>query len=310
MLFRSGAVGGFKQMIKLAVEHATQRKQFKTRIADFEMIREKIAEMTAHTYVLESMVYMTAGLVDKKVDYSLYREMVAETTLHPHPVEPVREKDLRTKESNDQDRVNLDLPRLTDLPPDHPARRYWAERKIPVERMADAYWAGAYFRWVNDVLIPEKFTEKALARDAGALRAAPAGSTRKGRLEGVRILVAEDDAMNRVILEELLALEGARVESVGNGRLLLERFQGGPGDFDIIIADVQMPEMDGNEAARRITAQDPDMPIIGLTARVMADEQARCLASGMVAHVGKPAQMDQLIGVIRENLPLGRARPA
>ena len=150
----------------------------------------------------------------------------------------------------------------------------------------------------------------ALARDAGALRAAPASSSRKGRLEGVRILVAEDDAMNRVILEELLALEGARVESVGNGRLLLERFQGGPGDFDIIIADVQMPEMDGNEAARRITAQDPDMPIIGLTARVMADEQARCLASGMVAHVGKPAQMDQLIGVIRENLPLGRARPA
>ena len=58
-------------MIKLAVEHATQRKQFKTRIADFEMIREKISEMTAHTYVLESMVYMTAGLVDKKVDYSL-----------------------------------------------------------------------------------------------------------------------------------------------------------------------------------------------------------------------------------------------
>ncbi|HQN09265.1 MAG TPA: acyl-CoA dehydrogenase family protein [Thermoanaerobaculia bacterium] len=67
----AGAVGGCKQMIKLAVEHATQRKQFKTRIADFEMIREKISEMTAHTYVLESMVYMTAGLVDKKVDYSL-----------------------------------------------------------------------------------------------------------------------------------------------------------------------------------------------------------------------------------------------
>ena len=63
----AGAVGGCKQMIKLAVEHATQRKQFKTRIADFEMIREKIAEMTAHTYVLESMVYMTAGLVDKGV---------------------------------------------------------------------------------------------------------------------------------------------------------------------------------------------------------------------------------------------------
>jgi acyl-CoA dehydrogenase family protein 9 len=68
----AGAVGGSKAMIKLAVEHATQRKQFKTRIADFEMIRLKIARMTATTYVLESMVYLTTGLMDRDVeDYSL-----------------------------------------------------------------------------------------------------------------------------------------------------------------------------------------------------------------------------------------------
>ena len=59
-------------MLKLAVEHATQRKQFKTRIADFEMIRHKITRMAATTYALESMVYLTAGLVDKGIgDYSL-----------------------------------------------------------------------------------------------------------------------------------------------------------------------------------------------------------------------------------------------
>jgi acyl-CoA dehydrogenase family protein 9 len=68
----AGSVGGSKMMIKLAVDHATQRKQFKTRIADFEMIRHKITRMTATTYVLESMVYLTAGLVDRHVgDYSL-----------------------------------------------------------------------------------------------------------------------------------------------------------------------------------------------------------------------------------------------
>ena len=68
----AGSVGGSKMMIRLAVEHATQRKQFKTRIADFEMIRRKIGRMTATTYVLESMVYLTAGLVDRHVpDYSL-----------------------------------------------------------------------------------------------------------------------------------------------------------------------------------------------------------------------------------------------
>jgi acyl-CoA dehydrogenase family protein 9 len=68
----AGAVGGSKAMLKLAAEHATQRKQFKTRIADFEIIRHKITKMTVHTYVLESMVYLTTGLIDRySPDYSL-----------------------------------------------------------------------------------------------------------------------------------------------------------------------------------------------------------------------------------------------
>ena len=68
----AGSVGGSKMMIKLATEHATQRRQFKTRIADFEMIRQKITNMTASTYALESMVYLTTGLIDRHVvDYSL-----------------------------------------------------------------------------------------------------------------------------------------------------------------------------------------------------------------------------------------------
>ncbi len=68
----AGAVGGSKAMIKLAVEHATQRKQFKTPIANFEIIRHKITKMVANTYALESMVYLTAGLVDRYIpDYSL-----------------------------------------------------------------------------------------------------------------------------------------------------------------------------------------------------------------------------------------------
>jgi acyl-CoA dehydrogenase family protein 9 len=68
----AGAVGGSKAMIKLAAEHAVQRKQFKTRIADFEIIKNKIAKMTANTYALESMVYLTAALVDRYMpDYSL-----------------------------------------------------------------------------------------------------------------------------------------------------------------------------------------------------------------------------------------------
>ncbi len=68
----AGAVGGSRYMLRLAVEHATQRRQFKSRIADFEMIRQKIARMTANTYALEAMCYLTAGLIDREgIDYSL-----------------------------------------------------------------------------------------------------------------------------------------------------------------------------------------------------------------------------------------------
>jgi acyl-CoA dehydrogenase family member 9 len=68
----AGCVGGSKVMIRLAAEHATQRRQFATRIADFEMIRGKFARMMAHTYALESIVYLTAGLVDRGLpDYAL-----------------------------------------------------------------------------------------------------------------------------------------------------------------------------------------------------------------------------------------------
>lgn len=68
----AGCVGGSKAMIRLAAEHATQRRQFGTRIADFEMIRGKFARMVTNTYALESMVYLTSGLIDRGLpDYAL-----------------------------------------------------------------------------------------------------------------------------------------------------------------------------------------------------------------------------------------------
>ena len=68
----AGCIGGSKRMIELAAAQATQRRQFQTRIADFEMIRAKFARMVVNTYALESMVYLTAGLIDRGLDdYSL-----------------------------------------------------------------------------------------------------------------------------------------------------------------------------------------------------------------------------------------------
>src|SRR5262249_53486313 len=68
----AGCVGGSKAMIRRSAEHATQRRQFNTRIADFEMIRGKFARMLSTTYAIESLVYLTAGLVDRGLpDYAL-----------------------------------------------------------------------------------------------------------------------------------------------------------------------------------------------------------------------------------------------
>jgi PAS domain S-box-containing protein len=118
------------------------------------------------------------------------------------------------------------------------------------------------------------------------------------RLAGIRILAAEDNELNRVILEELLILEGASVTSVENGKQLLDRLRRGPAEFDVVLTDVQMPVMDGYEATRQIRYMLPELPVIGLTAHVLGDEPERCLASGMSAHVGKPAHLNSLVRII------------
>jgi CheY-like chemotaxis protein len=119
------------------------------------------------------------------------------------------------------------------------------------------------------------------------------------RLTGIRVLAAEDNAVNRLVLQETLAAEGAQLTLVGDGRALLERVQQASSKaFDVVLTDIQMPHMDGYEAATRIRALAPDLPIIGLTARAMAEERNRCLAAGMNEHVAKPIDIDLLVSVI------------
>jgi PAS domain S-box-containing protein len=124
----------------------------------------------------------------------------------------------------------------------------------------------------------------------------PAG---KERLVGLSILVAEDDEINRMVLEEMLGGEGARIGLAGNGREAIERvIQEGPEGFDVVLMDVQMPEMDGFDATRRIRQLVPHLPIIGQTAHALAEEKAHCLSCGMVDHVAKPVDLDELVTTI------------
>ena len=127
----------------------------------------------------------------------------------------------------------------------------------------------------------------------------------EGGLQGMRFLAAEDNEINAEILTELLKLEGAACEVVENGRLAVERFRSSaPGEFDMILMDVQMPLMNGHEAARAIRALDREdagrIPIIAMTANAFAEDEKAALAAGMDAHVPKPLDMELLKRTIRQ----------
>ena len=120
------------------------------------------------------------------------------------------------------------------------------------------------------------------------------------RLKGYVILAIEDNEVNRLVIEEVLAAEGAQVRCLAGGRIALARLRvEGTDAYDIVLTDIQMPEMDGYETARRIAAIDRTLPVVGLTAHAMVEERARCLAAGMVEHVAKPINVDELVAVIQ-----------
>ncbi len=120
------------------------------------------------------------------------------------------------------------------------------------------------------------------------------------RLFGLRILAAEDIEMNRIILQDILEHEGAITTFAHNGREALEQWQRAAesGGVDLVLMDIQMPEMDGYEAARHILALHPQQAIIGLTAHALEPERQRCLDAGMVGHLTKPIDPEQLIALI------------
>ncbi len=120
-------------------------------------------------------------------------------------------------------------------------------------------------------------------------------------LAGLRVLAAEDDEVNRLILAEMLSRHGAAVEFAKNGEHAVALFRAaGSAAFDVVLMDIQMPLMDGYEATRRILQLAPHMPVIGQTAHALPEDRARCLAAGMKAVVVKPIEIDLLVRAVRE----------
>jgi len=135
----------------------------------------------------------------------------------------------------------------------------------------------------------------------------PAPGSSGSRLAGLRILVAEDNAVNQLVIHAALSLEGASVKVVENGQLAVDEVARAPGAFDVVLMDVQMPVMDGLHASRAIVQLAPDLPILGQTAHALPEERDACLAAGMRATITKPIDHDWLITTIQAHLQAGAA---
>lgn len=123
-------------------------------------------------------------------------------------------------------------------------------------------------------------------------------------IAGRRLLVAEDNELNREIAVYLLQEAGAVVDQAADGKEAVEMFAASaPGTYDAVLMDVMMPELDGHAAARAIRGMDrPDaqLPIIAMTANLFDEDVEACLAAGMDAHIPKPLEAGRMIKTIAE----------
>jgi len=130
------------------------------------------------------------------------------------------------------------------------------------------------------------------------------------RLDGMRLLVVEDNLINQQVAEELLAREGAFVTVAGDGRSGVDCALAADPPFDVVLMDIQMPDMDGYQATRllRGCGRTKTLPILAMTANAMESDRAAAREAGMNDHIAKPIDLDALIAAIlfhsgREKMP-------
>ncbi|MGE4504280.1 MAG: PAS domain S-box protein [Desulfovibrionaceae bacterium] len=131
--------------------------------------------------------------------------------------------------------------------------------------------------------------------------ATPGGAACSSGVAGARILLAEDNLLNQEFLTHFLREAGAEVDVAENGRLALEMLAAKR--YDLVLMDVQMPEMDGLAATQLLrghdgSAFDPDIPVVALTAYAMKGDRERMLAAGMNEYLSKPVKMDELFALV------------
>ncbi|MDR3294706.1 MAG: response regulator [Clostridiales Family XIII bacterium] len=175
----------------------------------------------------------------------------------------------------------------------------WNEMGEDTVRSAvDKFLAKPLFPSAVTDCLNECFGGAASAEDGGE-------ADMEGCFAGCRVLLAEDVEINREIVIALLEPTALAIDCAENGADALKKYGDDPG-YDMILMDVQMPEMDGYEATRRIRAlENPEakqIPIIAMTANVFREDVEKCIESGMDDHIGKPLDLDELLKKLRKYL--------
>lgn len=157
---------------------------------------------------------------------------------------------------------------------------------------------GTCFELILDFRIPERSAEDCSKQEEKE-------ETDTSPLKGMHFLCAEDNELNAEILKELLHMEGADCVICPNGRAVVETFeQSAPGDYDMILMDVQMPVMNGYEAAKAIRRGNHPLalaiPIVAMTANAFSEDVQKSLSAGMNAHISKPMDMKKLLRVVQK----------
>ena len=123
-------------------------------------------------------------------------------------------------------------------------------------------------------------------------------------IEGKRVLLVEDNELNREICQELLEMAGFTVDTAEDGKVAVDKVREAPaGTYDVILMDIQMPVMDGYEATREIRClvegKKAGIPIFALTANAFAEDRRRAIEAGMNGHIAKPIDIPSLMKTLR-----------
>ncbi|OEZ69883.1 signal transduction histidine-protein kinase BarA [Janthinobacterium sp. HH103] len=172
-----------------------------------------------------------------------------------------------------------------------------------LERLADSLMLAGI---VSKPATPARLLAAVTAVREGrsAPSALPVSTPLSGLLEGMRVLLVEDNEINQEVAQYILLHSGARVAVAANGRLAVDLLASTPDAWDVVLMDLQMPVMNGYDATLAIRALGlPDLPIVAMTANAMDEDRLRAIASGMNAHVAKPIDVDDMIETLTRLVP-------